>query len=138
MKYFRELSLVFSAGCLGAFANSLFVWVFGLLGITAAFGVQIAPALTKSWLYPRIVWGGIWGAILLVPLIKKSHVLRGIVLSIAPTLITLLVVFPSKGKGLMGIELGTLTPVFPLIFNAIWGVVAGAWYGFVSENRQVQ
>ncbi len=137
MKYFKKLSLVFSAGCLGAFVNSLVVWLFGLLGITAAFGVHIAPALTKGWLYPRIIWGGIWGIILLVPLIKKSNILNGIVLSIAPTLVTLLVVFPSKGKGMMGLELGALTPIFPLIFNSIWGAVAGAWFSIVNENRHI-
>lgn len=135
MTFLRKISLAFSAGSLGALANSIAAWLFGLLGITAAFGVHIAPALSKSWLYPRIVWGGIWGLVLLVPLIRKSSALNGAVLSIAPTLVTLLVVFTLKGKGMMGMELGTLTPMFPLIFNAIWGAVAGAWYGLVNEDR---
>jgi len=132
MKFLRKLSLAFSAGCLGALANSLIVWLMGSHGITAALGISIAPALTKSWLYPRIVWGGIWGGILLLPLIKRSHILRGIVLSIAPTLVTLFIVFPSKGKGMMGMELGTLTPLFPLFSNAIWGAVAGIWYKMMN------
>ena len=133
----RKLSLAFAAGSVGALANSFTVWLFGLLGITAAFGVKIAPALTSSWLYPRIVWGGMWGALLLLPLIKKSPALRGAALSIVPTLVTLVVVYPAKGKGMMGLELGTLTPLFPLIFNAIWGAAAGAWYGWVGERSQV-
>ena len=132
----RKLSLVFAAGSIGALANSLAVWLFGLLGITAAFGVKIAPALTSSWLYPRIVWGGMWGALLLLPVIKKAPALRGLVLSIVPTLVTLFVVYPAKGKGMMGLELGTLTPLFPLFFNAIWGVAAGAWYGWVIERNE--
>lgn len=132
MTFLRKLSLAFSAGCLGALANSLVVWWMGSHGITSALGVSIAPALSKSWLYPRIVWGGIWGEMLLLPLIKRSHILRGIVLSIVPTLVTLFVVFPSKGKGMMGMELGTLTPLFPLFVNAIWGAVAGFWYKMVN------
>ena len=64
---FRTLSLVFAAGCVGAVANSLMVYLFGHLGINAALGVKIAPNLTPSWLYPRIVWGGLWGFLFLLP-----------------------------------------------------------------------
>jgi hypothetical protein len=93
----------------------------------------MAPALTKTWLYPRIVWGGIWGVVLLLPLIKRSYVLRGLVLSILPTVVTLFVVFPSEGKGMMGAQLGALTPLFPLVLNGLWGAVAGAWYGLTRK-----
>jgi hypothetical protein len=57
----RKITLVFGAGCLGGLVNSLAVWICGLFGITAALGVKIAPQLSATWLYPRIVWGGIWG-----------------------------------------------------------------------------
>ena len=59
--------LAFSAGALGGLANSLAVWLFGALGITLALGVGIAPGLTPAWLYPRIVWGGLWGFLFLLP-----------------------------------------------------------------------
>ena len=55
----KKLTLVFSAGCLGGLTNSLAVWFFGIAGITSAFGVKIAPVLSPSWLYPRLIWGGI-------------------------------------------------------------------------------
>jgi len=36
----------------------------------------------------------------------------------------LLVVFPIKAKkGYLGLELGTLTPLFVVFFNLVWGVV---------------
>ena len=57
----KSIALCFSCGSLGGLANSLLVWVFGALGITALFGVSIAPALSPDWLYPRIVWGGVVG-----------------------------------------------------------------------------
>ena len=129
MRFARRLSVAFSAGALGGVANSIVVWLCGVQGITAAAGVRIAPALTKGWLYPRIVWGGIWGVVLLFPIIKKSHVLRGLVLSIAPTLVMLFLVFPSNGSGMMGLDLGKLTPAFVVGFNAVWGIAAGTWYG---------
>jgi hypothetical protein len=42
----KKLSLVFAAGCLGGLLNSLAVWVFGVIGITSALGVKIAPLLS--------------------------------------------------------------------------------------------
>jgi len=135
MRLTKDLSLAFSAGGFGALVNSIVAWLFGALGVTAALGVRMAPALTKSWLYPRIVWGGLWGLMLLLPVIKRSHVRRGVILSIIPTLVTLFVVFPSGGKGVMGVQLGALTPLFPLVLNAVWGAAAGAWYAVACEKR---
>jgi hypothetical protein len=67
----KKLSLVFAAGCLGGLLNSLAVWIFGVIGITPALGVKIAPQLSAPWLYPRLVWGGIWGLLFLLPLMQK-------------------------------------------------------------------
>jgi hypothetical protein len=120
----KKLLIFFSAGCLGGLANSLAVWLFGDLGITQAFGVKIAPTLTPKWLYPRIVWGGIWGLAFLLPALKSSYVRKGLLLGLAPTIVQLFVVFPLKAhKGMAGLELGILTPLFVLIFNSIWGIV---------------
>lgn len=81
-----------------------------------------------SWLYPRVVWGGMWGLLFLLPLSGTSALKKGFILSLCPTMVQLLVVFPYKaGKGFMGMDLGTLTPVFVLIFNAFWGVAAAFW-----------
>ncbi len=125
---FRRLSVLFSAGALGGLVNSIAVWAFGQAGITKALGVAIAPALTPQWLYPRIVWGGIWGFIFLLPILENSPFWQGVFFSIGPTLVQLLVVFPMKAqKGTAGLQLGTLTPLFVFIFNAIWGIVAAYW-----------
>jgi len=123
-----KLSVVFGAGCLGGLINSLAVWVFGMYGITSAFGVKIAPQLSAAWLYPRIVWGGIWGFLFLLPLMQKSLWLRGLIFSLGPTLVQLFVVFPMQAnKGVMGLDLGTLTPLAVIVFNAIWGWSAAIW-----------
>ncbi len=121
----KKLLFFFSAGCLGALANSIAVWLFGDLGITAALGVKIAPPLTPAWLYPRIVWGGLWGLIFILPVLKSRFLLKGAILSLFPTLVQLFIVFPYKAnKGLAGIELGALTPLFVLFFNWVWGIVS--------------
>lgn len=128
MGYLKTFSLVFSAGCIGGLMNSLSVWMFGKAGITAALGVGIAPAFSPQWLYPRIIWGGIWGFLFLIPLIRGRLYLMALVYSLAPSLVQLFIVFPFKaGKGIMGLDLGGFTPLFVLIFNAIWGLTAAFW-----------
>lgn len=130
----KNISMVFAAGCLGGLVNSLAVWIFGDLGINAALGVKIAPALTPQWLYPRIVWGGIWGLLFLLPLMRSRILSRGIIFSLGPTLVQLFVVFPLKaGKGYMGLDLGTLTPLLVFIFNAIWGIATAIWLRWASR-----
>ena len=123
-----KISMVFAAGCLGGLVNSLAVWLFGMYGITAAIGVKIAPQLTAAWLYPRIVWGGIWGVLFLLPLLRRKFLIQGLLYSLGPTLVQLFIVFPMKAnKGMMGLDLGTLTPLAVVVFNAVWGVTAALW-----------
>ena len=131
----RKISMVFGAGCLGGLVNSLAVWLFGLYGITAAFGVKIAPQLSAPWLYPRIVWGGIWGFLFLLPLMQRNFLTRGLIFSLGPTLVQLFVVFPMKAnKGLMGLDLGSLTPLAVVVFNAVWGVTAAIWLRLTNSH----
>ncbi|MDX2440418.1 MAG: hypothetical protein QNK40_07670 [Desulfobacterales bacterium] len=120
----KKALIFFAAGCLGAFANSVVVWLFGDFGITKSLGVSISPALTASWLYPRIVWGGIWGWLFFLPLLNSKPLAKGTILSLFPTIVQLFIVFPYKAhKGVAGMDLGVLTPVFVFVFNWVWGVV---------------
>ncbi len=124
----RLLSTVFAAGCLGALANSLVLYLFGKFGINAELGVKIAPALTPAWLYPRIVWGGLWGLLFVLPLLRNSWFKRGLLFSFGPTLVQLFFIFPFKAqKGYLGMELGMWTPLLVVWFNAVWGWVAAIW-----------
>ncbi|WP_444922453.1 hypothetical protein ACJJID_09145 [Microbulbifer sp. CnH-101-G] len=120
----KKLLIFFAAGCLGAVANSLVVWLFGDFGITPSLGVSITPTLSAEWLYPRVVWGGIWGLFFILPFLPSKLLLKGSILSLLPTAFQLFVVFPvMAGKGMAGLELGVLTPIFVVFFNWIWGVV---------------
>ncbi len=133
-KLARKLSLIFAAGALGGLMNSLAVWIFGEIGLTSALGVKIAPQLSAAWLYPRIIWGGIWGLVFLLPLLQNRFFYRGLFFSLGPTIVQLFIVFPMKaGKGVMGIDLGLLTPLFVIVFNAIWGLSAAIWLKWTNQ-----
>ena len=133
--FLRRISTVFSAGALGGLVNSLALWVLGMYGITAMIGVKLAPRLVPMWLYPRIVWGGLWGLLFLIPLFKHSPFKRGILFSLGPTVMQLFVVFPFKAyKGYLGLELGSMTPVLVVVLNAVWGISAAYWLSLIGEE----
>lgn len=127
-KLLQRLSLVFAAGAFGGVLNSLAVWLCGEHGLTSSIGVRIAPGLTPDWLYPRIVWGGVWGALFLLPFLRSKPLQRGVLFSLGPSLVQLFFIFPHITQhGYLGVELGALTPVFVLAVNAVWGVAASLW-----------
>jgi hypothetical protein len=72
----KKTLVFYGAGSLGALANSITVWLFGYLGVTSSIGVSIAPSLSPGWLYPRIVWGGLWGFIFFLPILKSRKITR--------------------------------------------------------------
>ena len=119
----KKLLICLAAGGFGALANSLAVWACGKYGITAFLGVRIAPSLTPPWLYQRIVWGEIWALLFIVPLLNARPFAKGVLMSIFPTLVQLLFVFPQTKQGYLGLELGLWTPLFVVVFNLVWGVV---------------
>jgi hypothetical protein len=123
----RTLSLCFAAGAVGALANSVAAWAAGQGGLTRSLGVAIAPGLTAGFLYPRLVWGGLWGLLFATPWGRGSAIRAGLLLSLAPSLAQLFYFFPHAGRGWLGVELGALTPVVVLVLNAIWGLAAAAW-----------
>jgi hypothetical protein len=131
----RKLSLVFSSGCLGGLANSVVLWLFGKAEITMDLGVRLAPAFTAKWLYPRLIWGGIWGFLFILPIFRNQPFAQGLFFSLGPSIVQLFVIFPYQAnKGLLGLDLGTLTPLFVLFFNAIWGLTAALWLRLGEKN----
>lgn len=123
----RLISLCFAAGVVGGLVNSLAVWLAGDLGLMAKIGVNIKPALTLAWLYPRLVWGGIWGLLFILPIAGNGVFLRGLVLSLGPSLAALFYFFPQTPHGVAGLGLGNWTPLAVVAANAIWGWATAIW-----------
>ncbi len=134
------LAVCFCAGLIAALFNSLAAWLGGALGITSLAGVALAPEFTRAWLYPRLVWGGIWGLAYFVsvrPLRSRCHwVRKGLWVSLLPTAAQLFFIFPQHTpNGLLGLGLGTLTPFFVIFYNLVWGFCVGVFTRLLWGRR---
>lgn len=124
------IAVCFAAGTIGALANSLALWLSGYWNLTGMAGVLLAPDLTPAWLYPRLVWGGIWGLVFWLTVApyrsRRGWVRKGLWVSLLPTAVQLFYIFPyHTPNGMAGLALGTLTPAFVLVFNGVWGFFTG-------------
>ena len=120
----RKGLLVYAAGSLGALVSSLALWLAGRYGLVQALDVSLAPGLSAAWLYPRLVWGGLWGFLFLLPVFGSRWVWKALVLAWVPTLVQLFVIYPyTTGYGVAGLELGMLTPVVVYGIYVIWAQV---------------
>jgi hypothetical protein len=123
VKVIKVLFFVFVAGGLGGLTNSIVVWSLGALGVTPALGFSMIPELTFEWVLRRVFASALWGGIFLLPVFETAPIKKGTVLSILPWLSSALIVFPLQMKvGLFGLGFGIGTPIWTLLFAAIWGV----------------
>ncbi len=126
--FWRQATLDFTAGALGALANRIVLVILGVVSIIPA------PEVTKPWLYTALVWGGLWGFLFLIPW-KASWWLRGLVFSLGPSAGVWFVIYPYvAGAGLFGLGRGVVAPFIPLVANGVWGLVAAWWLEFVGAR----
>ncbi len=119
----KTLPLCFAAGCFGALVNIAVVWIFDNFGIMEALQVRMPIAYSAEWMYQRIVWGGIWGFLFMLPLYKSSILMKGTIISLIPSLFQLFYVFPQlMGADVAGLNYGVLTPALILILTWVWGI----------------
>jgi len=138
MGIWRKLSNGFAAGSLGAVANVLFVAAMAHLGLIAAMGISFPPPALPGFLYKQVAWGGLWGFLLIAPVLGRSWLWRGLLIGLLASVGTLFVFFPmhttaGQGPGMAGLNAGTLTPVLVLLANWVWGLVAAWWYARLAK-----
>lgn len=98
----RRVLLCYAAGSAGAFANTLLGHL--LLQAQISFG---PPSL-----YKRLVWGGLWGLLFVLPPLQRTHWAKaGLLVSLAPSAAALF-------------YFGATNPLLVLSLNAVWGLVA--------------
>ncbi len=133
MKIIRNISGAFTGGALGAFIDSFNIWFMGKIGLSDLIGITMKPEFTAPWLYKRMIWGGIWMLLLLLPVMKNRIYLRGMACSLVPSAMMLFLVLPSMGKGMFGLGFGPLMPGVVIGLNFIYGMFASYWYTLVKK-----
>ncbi len=124
----RRLSLYFSAGAIGGIVSAIFLWFLAASGAMDHFDVSMKPQFTQEWAYLHLVHGGLWGFLFFIPFLDRLPLVKGLALSLIPTLVTLFVLFPIfQNKGTMGVHLGDLTWAAVACIQAVWGTMAGLW-----------
>ena len=134
MRTVRAISGAFTGGALGALLDSFNIWAMGVSGISDLIGIGMKPEFTGPWLYKRMVWGGAWMLLLLLPLWKGRIVLRGMVFSLLPSAMMLFMVLPSMGKGMLGLGFGAMMPMVVVGLNFIYGIFASYWYAKTTSG----
>ncbi len=124
----KNISGALAAGLIAALLQCIGIQLLGHFGVTGFHGIDLTPRLSATWLYPRLVWGGIWGLLFALPLLKEQTFWRGVLFSLPPTLMIFLKFVPGMDKSLFGIPLGSLAPEMVLLLNIGWGLVAAFWY----------
>lgn len=132
----RKVSGAFTGGALGGLVDSINIWVLSHIGITGLLGVTMKPEFTPQWLYERMVWGGIWMLLLLLPVWQKRTLFRGCVFSLLPSAMMLFIVLPGMGKGILGSGFGAMTPVIVIGLNFVYGIIAAYWYKLTVEHPE--
>lgn len=123
----KRVLLCYAAGSAGAFVNTLLGHLLSQAGLMAALGTRVLVPFGPPSLYTRLVWGGLWGLLLVLPPLKRASWIRaGLLVSLAPSAAQLFYFFPRAGVGPLGQGFGWGTPLVVLGLNAVWGLAA-AW-----------
>jgi len=116
----RHAAFCFSAGAAGGLARAAMAWACARQGLDHAFGVQWSGALSPAALYPRVVWGGLWAFLFLLPLARGSLWLSGLLWALVVTLVQLIVLPLLLHASL---HFGLLPALGLLLLNCVWGLV---------------
>jgi hypothetical protein len=117
-RWLRDLALCFAAGAAGAVAKGLLVWICSYTALTAPIGSYLAMALYPLGFYPRVVWGGLYGFLFLLPPARGSSLMSGLLWGGVVSLLQLLILPLWQHSGLHW----SLTMVLSTaLLNCIWG-----------------
>ena len=109
----RKVAVTYAAGTIGALANSAALQL--LRALRTDTGI---PAATPDWLYSRLVWGGLFGLLFMLPVLPGRPLAKGLLLSVAPSVARLTLFAPAGGIG------GPVAVAMVFVFNGVWGVTA--------------
>jgi hypothetical protein len=130
MAMLRKFAGPYAAGALAALLTSIVLWIAVRAKLGALCDVELGKlfpgGLDPSWLGGRVLEGSLFA--LAWPLARGrglTPVRAGLLVSLLPSLRELFLRLPNAGYGMLGVQLGALTPVVVLAANALWGWILG-------------
>ena len=138
MTLYKNLSIAFAAGALGGLLAGALLWLLIASGVAAAWHVHMVVPhrahTIEEMFYREMIWGGVFGLLMVLPILKSKWFIRGLVYALVPFLVMGLWIYPSiDGIGYFGVNIGHWAWALILIVYAFWGIVTALWYRYLSE-----
>lgn len=124
----RNLTLGFACGAIGGLAWFAGIWIGIKTGLIPA--AMEPTLLAKTMLYKQMIWGGVWGILLAVPILTRTWWLKGFILGCIATAVAIF--FFTQG-GLAGWPAQRIA--IAVVLNGVfWGMSAAFWYWLVTSG----
>ncbi|MBE0500271.1 MAG: hypothetical protein IBX47_02430 [Desulfuromonadales bacterium] len=121
------ISVCFCAGILGALVGLGVISAWGMVGLPDLPISTVRPLLAPAGLYPRLVWGGLWGVLFFLTVgsarTRKHWIQKGVLVSLVPTFYYLIFYLPEQISSGSDFSLVALAVVIAV--NLIWGFFTG-------------
>lgn len=129
MAFFRLLTLGFGSGAFGACVLGLVAFALARLHVPEMLGLPTVERRVPEELYRIVVWGGLWGVLLVVPVMNRAWWLKGAIIGVLATVALVVYFNPS-------LRTPPIQIVYALVLNIVWGFAAGLWWTLVSGTRK--
>jgi uncharacterized membrane protein YagU involved in acid resistance len=96
-----------------------------------------ASSAAVGWIGHFVIGAIFWGVgfAILSPYLPGAYWLRGLIFAFGAWLVMMIVVMPMAGTGVLGLGLGMMAPVATLLLHAVFGLVLGGVYSFLSDGE---
>lgn len=128
-KWLRDIALCFAAGSAGALAKTGVIWLCLHFSTLNGLASHLSSAQYPVGFYARIVWGGIGAVLFLLPLVRKSWLVRGLSWGIIAALLQL-IAMPLLAGG--SIHFALVPMLSALALGCIWGVATALALRFLG------
>ncbi len=126
-RLFRQLSIAFAAGAVGVIGLGIFLVILRETGALTRLGIHVPPAPMPQFFYSRIVWGGLWALLFVLPVMTRQWLLRGVLVGVLASLAAIFYFNPAWKSAAFSFV------VLIFVANAVWGIVAAGWYRAVGR-----
>ena len=105
------------------------------LDVIAMLSTMMRTGEAMAWV-AHFAIGALWGILFAVTVRVfpgSSCWMRGVIFSVVPWLLMMIIIMPMAGAGIFGMELGVMAPVMTLMLHLVFGAVLGFTFGALAK-----